>query len=290
MPQRFLAALLLTLALGATAAFVLAGTLAAPQQRTISPPETTLALEPVHIPSANGHAVAGWFVQGESGRPGILLLHSLRSNRLEMLGRAAFLNAAGYSVLLIDMQAHGETPGEHITFGYRESFDAHAALRYLKSRIAGAKSGVIGVSLGGAAALLGDAPVDADAVILEAVYSTVGTAIENRLAIRLGELGRLLSPLLEWQIAPRLGVAAASLAPLTAIKRLISPVLIIAGDEDRHTVREESAALFEAAREPKALWLIEGARHQNLHRYAGTTYERRVLAFFARYLDGDGTS
>jgi pimeloyl-ACP methyl ester carboxylesterase len=205
-----------------------------------------------------------------------------------MISRAEFLNSAGYSVLLIDMQAHGETPGEFITFGYRESLDAHAALDYLKKRVSSQKVGVIGVSLGGAAALLGKSPIDADAVVLEAVYSSIEKAIQNRLAIRLGELGRMVSPVFEWQIEPRLDVSPESLRPIAAIGNLRSPVLIIAGEYDQHTLSEESKSLFRAASQPKELWLIEGARHQDFHRYTPSAYEQRILAFFRRYLGGAG--
>ena len=90
---------------------VLGGALANPQQRPIVAPPTGLALESIQIPTKNGYSIAGWFIQGQNGKPGVLLLHSVRSNRLEMIGRAEFLNKAGYSVLLIDMQAHGEKIG-----------------------------------------------------------------------------------------------------------------------------------------------------------------------------------
>ena len=40
-------------------------------------------------------------------------------------------------------------------------------------------------------------------------------------------------------------------------------------------------AMFAAAREPKELWLIDGAQHQDLHAYAGEEYETRVLRFFS---------
>lgn len=51
-----------------------------------------------------------------------------------MLDRARFLSAAGFAVLLFDFQAHGESPGEHITFGYLESRDAQAAVEFLRTQ------------------------------------------------------------------------------------------------------------------------------------------------------------
>jgi alpha/beta superfamily hydrolase len=51
-------------------------------------------------------------------------MHGVRANRLSMVERARFLSYAGYSVLLFDFQGHGESTGQHITFGYLESKDA----------------------------------------------------------------------------------------------------------------------------------------------------------------------
>jgi cephalosporin-C deacetylase-like acetyl esterase len=50
-----------------------------------------------------------------------------------------------------------------------------------------------------------------------------------------------------------------------------------------HAVRD-SRALFNAAQEPKEGWVVQGAAHENLHRFAKTEYERRVLQFFAQAL------
>jgi fermentation-respiration switch protein FrsA (DUF1100 family) len=201
-----------------------------------------------------------------------------------MLDRARFLFAGGYSVLMIDLQAHGETVGDRITFGLRESLDVEAAAEYLSHRLGGRPIGVIGTSLGGAAALLGDAPVDAEAVVLEAVYSSIEQAVGNRIALRLGQIGHWLAPLFVWQLKPRLGIDPGDLAPVAAIHRLRAPVMIIAGTEDRHTQPHESKALYLRAKSPKRLWLIDGAGHQDLHRHSPAEYEQRVMGFFERHL------
>lgn len=74
-------------------------------------------------------------------------MHGVRSNWLQMLERAKFLNMHGYAVLLFDFQGHGESPGEYITFGSLESLDAEAALSFLKSKLSKKTIGIIGVSL-----------------------------------------------------------------------------------------------------------------------------------------------
>jgi len=275
---------LVILALGFLAVILVGGWLVAPANRAVGNPPNVIEAESVKVASSNGHKVAGWFVRGDADKPGVLLLHSVRSNRTEMLGRALFLRKSGYSLLLIDMQGHGETYGDLITFGYRESNDVRGAVEYLREKVAPQPVAIIGVSMGGAASLLGEEPAVADAVVLEAVYSSIDNAIRNRVSIRLGALGRYLSPLLTWQIEPRLGISRESLSPVRAIRRLEAPVMIIGGTRDRHTDIAETRRLFEAARSQKELWLIEGAKHENLHRYAGRDYEARVLRFLRKHL------
>jgi alpha/beta superfamily hydrolase len=62
-----------------------------------------------------------------------------------MLPRAELLWRAGYVVLMPDLQAHGQSTGDRISFGYLEARDAQACLRYLRERFPGLR-GVRGAS------------------------------------------------------------------------------------------------------------------------------------------------
>jgi pimeloyl-ACP methyl ester carboxylesterase len=150
-------------------------------------------------------------------------------------------------VLLFDFQANGESLGTHQTFGYLESLDARAACEYLRSRVPGSKIGVIGLSLGGAAAILAKPPLDVDALVLEAVYPTIEEATANRIAARLGTPGRFLTPLLTAQLRPRLGISPADLRPIEHMSDVKAPVFVVAGGADVDTTPLESRRLFQAA-------------------------------------------
>jgi fermentation-respiration switch protein FrsA (DUF1100 family) len=202
-----------------------------------------------------------------------------------MLERARFLSRAGYAVVLFDFQAHGESAGNHITFGYLESKDAQAAVNFLRANSPGERIGVIGVSMGGAAALLASPPLEIDAIVLEMVYPTIDQAISDRLAARFGRWARPLTPLLTWQLKPRLGFRADELRPIDKVAHLSAPKLFIAGSADRYTTLAESRQMFEAASEPKALWVVSGAGHEDLYRLVGEEYEQRVLDFFSHHLN-----
>jgi fermentation-respiration switch protein FrsA (DUF1100 family) len=214
----------------------------------------------------------------------VVVLHGVRADRSTMLPRAEALVGAGYAVLLPDLQAHGESSGDQITFGHLESQDAIAAVSFLRGRLPGMRLGGIGVSLGGAAFLLAREPLSLDALVIEAVYPTIEEALGNRLALRVGPLSRMLGPLLLLQIGPRLGIAADALRPLEAIRRLSCPVLVLSGTADLHTTEAETRRLFAAAPEPRELWLLDGARHEDLFRYDPEGYRARVIPFLDRYL------
>jgi len=202
---------------------------------------------------------------------------------------AASSSAASFAVLLFDLQAHGESPGRRITFGWRESNDAAAALRFVRARVPGEKVGAIGQSLGGAAALLGPHPLDCDALVLESVFPDIDAALGNRLRVAPGPIvgplaAPVLVPLFDLLLPPILGVGPAGLRPADRIAAIRSPVLVASGTVDRFTPPEEARTLFANAPEPKQLWLVEGAAHVDLEAFGPDEYWRHVLPFLARTL------
>jgi fermentation-respiration switch protein FrsA (DUF1100 family) len=102
--------------------------------------------------------------------------------------------------------------------------------------------------------------------------------------MRFGWAGRLATPLLTWQLKPRLGIRLDDLRPLDAVKNVTVPKFFIAGTIDQDTTIEEARSLFDAAAEPKECWWVDGASHEDLHRFAGSQYEKRVLAFLSLHL------
>ena len=264
--------------------WIVGGLLAAPANEPVGNLPSDLRGESVQFPSESGSTIHGWLISGRKRGGAVVLMHGLHGNRTSMLDRARFLSHTGYTVLLFDFQAHGESPGKHITFGYLESRDARAAVSFLRARAPGEPIGVIGVSMGAAAALLAAPPLEADALVLEMVYPTIDQAIDDRLQMRFGKPGSALAPLLSWQIRPRLGISTTDLRPIDKVGGIHAPKLFIAGANDEDTRIEESRAIFAAAAEPKELWVVNGAKHEDLLPVAGQEYQRRILLFFERYL------
>jgi fermentation-respiration switch protein FrsA (DUF1100 family) len=234
------------------------------------------------IRTADGLAVAGTYWAGRRpDSPGMLLLHGNGASRAAMADNGAWLAGQGYAVLTIDFRGHGQSPAVPHSFGLYESRDAEAAFGWLKKRQHGAPVAVLGVSLGGGAALLGArGPLPAEAMILQAVYPDIRHAIGNRIAsFTTTAPAFLLEPLLSYQSLPRLGVLPDRLAPLRALRTYRGPVLVIGGTADLYTPPIETKAMFDAARGEKAIWLAPGTDHAQTSDLRTAAYRRRVLGF-----------
>jgi len=139
--------------------------------------------------------------------------------------------------------------------------------------------------MGGACALLAEPALRVNAMVLESVYPTIQQAVADRLESRFGWPGKLGTPLLTWQLKPRLGFGSDDLCPIKQAGKITVPKFFIAGTADRDTTLQESKDLFDAAAEPKQLWLVEGAAHVDLHEFAKEEYEKRVLDFLAKNMN-----
>jgi len=269
--------------LGALTTWIAGGALCVPHQHPVAKPKD-LAVEDVIITNASGGKLHGWLAGPTLNRGVIILQHGVRTDRTTVLNRAQLFTRAGYGVLLYDFQAHGESPGRAITFGWQESRDAQAAVAFVKARFPGHPIGVDGVSLGAAAAVLADPPLEVQGLVLEMMYPTIVDATKDRIGMRLGPAGRWLSPLLTAQLRLRLGCGPEELRPIDHVGRLTVPKLFLAGTADRETPLSEAQWIVDTAAEPKQLVTFAGAKHEDLCRYAPEQFATNVLAFFERYL------
>ena len=233
-------AFLLALASFVAGAYWAGSLLVAPNRSSKHAPPPDLPVQEVSLESASGSRLSGWFIDSDQACGTVVLLHGVRADKRAMVARAKFLAEAGYGVLLFDFQAHGESGGDHITFGYQEQKDVAAAMAFVTRQRPNRPIAVIGLSMGGAAAVLAGSTLGADSVVLEAVYPTLETAAINRVRRQTGGLGvldELLASALLIQLEPRLGFGADRLRPIDHIAALGAPLLLIAGGEDRHTTQ-----------------------------------------------------
>ena len=258
-------------------AWFVGGALVAPANRTIGKPPTDFPAISVQIQSESGATLAGWHLPIPNSNATAILLHPIRGDRRSMLSRAKLLRAHGYSTLLIDLQAHGESVGQHITLGHLEKHDVNAAVEYVRDLESNQKIAIIGRSLGGAATVFANPEVDV--IVLESVYPTVTEAVHNRIRMRMGFLHHVVAPLLLVQLNPRLGISPDQLCPIDGLRQIKCSILIASGDRDEHTTMDETNRIFEIANEPKKLVIFDAAEHVDLLVHDPSKYENEIIGY-----------
>jgi pimeloyl-ACP methyl ester carboxylesterase len=247
-------------------------------------PPLDLQASNITFASGAGVLIHGWLVPGKPRQGVVLLLHSVRGDRREMISRAEFLRKRGYAVLMIDFQSHGENRGNRITYGDLESRDVTGALQYLRHKLPGEKVAVIGVQMGADAFVLAEDRPPVVAAVLEQMYPTINRAVASRVRSNIGPLAPLFSWLVMLETQSQHEIPANRLSASERLPKIGAPVLIVNGTEDNHVTITEARDELAAAAAPKELWAVEGAGHVNLHEFAKAEYERRVGDFIARYL------
>ena len=102
-------------------------------------------------------------------------------------------------------------------------------------------------------------------------------------------VGTWLEPLMALTVKPHLGFTLRQMRPIDRIRHLDVPKLLIAGSADLHTTLGESLSMYRTAACPTQLWIVPGARHVDLDRYAGPAYRAHILTFLDTWLRHAGT-
>lgn len=251
-------------------------------------PLTQIQAEKVELHTTDGVDLKGWFsAAAEPNGAAVVLAHGYVGNGAMMEPYARFLLDAGYHVLLFDFRAQGGSGGEISTIGWRERLDVLAAAHYLAARpeVDPERIGVLGVSMGGAAAI-GAAAEDP---ILKAVVADSAYADFHEVIRRFGYFSIRGTPIhWTWGELYRLGGRIwtgedlAEFKPVELIGQIAPrPVLIVHGELDNGACTVSDArALFDAAGEPKELWIVPRAGHGEALVVAAAEYRRRVIVFF----------
>jgi fermentation-respiration switch protein FrsA (DUF1100 family) len=244
-----------------------------------------MAYRDVSFKTHDGLTLRGWWIPG-TRHESIVMIHGLSNSRREPLDKAGYLHQAGYNLLVFDLRGHGQSDGEGTTMGFREPEDARAAVAEARALDPGPIA-LFGYSLGASIAVE-EAAVnpDVNAVVEDSGFSSAGEVFMARFS----EVTHL--PNMPWA-APLLafgqldvGTSLWNVQPVVEAALLNKPLLAIIGSADTIVPPAEGMAIFQAAAGPKQLLVVPGAGHVASYNTANEKYERTVLDFLARSLQG----
>ena len=236
--------------------------------------------------------LAGWYVPAGNGAgpagPTVVVAHGWRSNKSNMLDRAAVLHDA-YNLVLFDFRNHGQSSDSPTTQGVREASDLRAMIDWLEREKAPERIALMGVSMGGAAVL---AEADQDQRIAGVIVESTHATLANAAQARMERSGYPLSLPGSWAILLgtliRTGADVSSVDPVQTVERLDNrPLLLIHGGMDMAigpNDAESNRAAAVAAGTPTELEVCADAPHAESNKVCPEEYAGWVLGFLERVL------
>ena len=256
------------------------------------PSRSGLRYEDVSFPSTDGLRLSGWYIPKEDARGIVILCHGAFTDRTDLMDLALDLNSAGFAILAFDFRQRGCSGRKINTIGREEVNDLLGAVAYLKAReeLAEKPIGAIGASMGAAVAIMATARcADICAVVADSSYGRLDRAINQHLWVFFGPLKPLLAPLTLWHGKRMLGFDPSIVAPEESIPGISPrPVLLVHSRRDFLVWKSESERLFDAAGEPKELWLTPRGLHTKSRFAHPEQYRPKVVGFLRRALTAPG--
>lgn len=252
---------------------------------TVTPQQLGLAAQTVTFKATDGLRLEGWKIPGDPQRPWIIACHGLGSNRLDLLEVVTGLHRAGFNLFLFDFRAHGGSQGRVTSFGWREQRDLEGALAWLgrEPEVPPRPYGVYGISMGGSVALMVASRDDRiGAVATDSPYTSLEDSLGRHLALLYPWVPKI--PFLWFVLATyrlQFGVWPAALSPLRSAAALSPrPFLVIQGEQDERMTLEGTRQIYDAAGEPKQLWVVKESGHLEAFSLNPDAYRKRLLGFF----------
>jgi len=229
------------------------------------PPYYAGNAEEVWIDCDDGNRIHGLYWPASEGRPTILFFHGNAQSVYEWCLIMGELAPAECGLLLVDYPGYGKSTGEPNEQALYAA--GRGCLTWLEEQGIGLGDIVIqGKSLGGGVTAEIAQGLALRGVIFESTFRSV-PAVVSRLLPFLPADAQFKSE---------------SYNSIDKIGNIIAPVLVIHGTNDELIPVEEGKALFDKANEPKQLYLVEGAGHNDVSMVAGESYGRTIK----QWLDG----
>ncbi len=235
----------------------------------LTPASVGLPFEDLHIPVNGNEHIHGWYIPASGSSAKVIVYFHGNAYTIEdaVSGEVRNLRDTGASLLVVDYRGYGGSSQVQAN-GIRACEDARAAMRYLTEQrhVRVQDVVIVGRSIGtGVATQLAlENPQAAGLVLLSPFTDLYAVARRNK-AMR-------------WLPLELMG-SRNKLDTLGKIGQIHMPVLLIVGTQDTLTPSWMAQTLFEHANQPKQLYLVPGAEHNDLWDMGGRDLAARLNTF-----------
>lgn len=236
-----------------------------------------IEFQEVELVTEDNVKLSAWYTPSQNGAV-ILVAHGFGGTRSEAFYE--LFASHGYGVVAWDFRVHGKSEGEVSTFGYNEALDTKAALDFALAQPGVEHIGAWGGSMGGVTVIRAAARYpEIKAVVADSPFATLED--EAKLVFQF--------PVTRWLVqyfaGKETGLSFDLVRPVDDIARISPrPVFIIQGLADTAVPVDSAQRLYDAASDPRTLWLEEDVPHVSMYGFHKEEYIERVIGFFDKYL------
>lgn len=224
--------------------------------------------------------LSAWYTPPQNGTV-ILIAHGYGDKRTETIH--ALFASHGYGVVAWDFRAHGKSEGDFCSLGYYEILDAKAALDFALAQPGVEHVGAWGGSMGAVTMIRATAHYSGiEALVADSPFVTLEDEMDLRVPFP------VMRPLIQFFAESESGVALDQVRPVDDIALIRPrPVFLIQGMSDGMVPLDSAQRLYDAAGEPRQLWLENDVGHLGMYAHDEAIYAERVIEFFEEYLVGN---
>jgi alpha-beta hydrolase superfamily lysophospholipase len=239
------------------------------QRKMLSSPSPVFKYKTITFHTKNKLSLEAWFAQPDIASKGtVILFHGWLSNKSILLPEASEFIFQGYSVLLVDFRAHGNSQGHVTTIGVNEAEEVKLAWDFIKTK--GEKNIILyGISMGAVAIAkaVGEFSLSPSGLILEMPFESMQSIIQGKARAQ-GFQNFVIKPfsffVTFWMGVER-GISALQHKTANYVSKINCPVLLQWGANDEYVLRNETEKIFNAiASKNKKIVVYENAGHESL--------------------------
>lgn len=233
--------------------------------------------------NSDGQKIGYWYIPAKKSKAIVILVHGYfppEGGKTLALHHAKYLHDAGYTTVLVDLRAHGDSEGRKIFLGIKEWNDVESVYKAVvkKPETKHKKIGFFGASMGAVISLMAAGIMQkGDFVIAVAPYAS----LDRLFTFQIRKNGLPVFPFLYCMKAAAIlefGLHYDAYSPLHLAHEIHVPLLIFSAKNDETLNHEDSKLIFQNSNSRhKTLWEADAAH--DIHRFLPKEFEKRVLDF-----------
>ena len=248
---------------------------------------TKLKIIKKYLTTADGIRISSWYIPVENPKAVIVLIHGYKKtneDKSRLIPHAEYLNKEGYSTVLFDLRAFGESGGNKTFLGVKEWSETELIYDYMKSlpENKNKKIGFYGKSMGGVISIITKAITGkGDFIVAITPYDSFKSLFSFQLKQKKYPLFFL--SLIRLATVFELGLNYERYSPINLIKKINIPIFILGAKYDDIVSENDAKHLFHKANKPKEFWEAP-TNHYDIFRNNPAEFKKKTLKFLFRYV------